>query len=341
MLKDEKAYDILVIEDNEGDYALIADYLADKIARPMIHRARNFGEGKHFLMSGKAALDVILLDLSLPDKSGTALVGEISALSADTPVIVLTGYSDMSFSVRSLSMGASDYLLKDELSPDALYKSIRYSIERRRSFIELRSSEKRYSDLFHLSPQPMWVDELHTLNFLSVNAAAVETYGYSVEEFLSMSVFDIIPPEDTDTVRQAAALRGQPGQIARHGIFTHVKKDGTPIRVEVQSNIIDFRGGKARVVLANDVTERINYISAVELQNKRLREIAWAQSHLVRAPLTRMMGVIDLIRNYGHRDINREELLESLMTSARELDNLIREISGKAERINLNDRQEE
>lgn len=336
MLKDQNTYGVLVIEDNEGDFALIEDYLMDKISDPEIVRARNLKEAKRALLEKSSPFQVVLLDLSLPDKSGEELLSEMNVLCLEVPLIVLTGYSNTNFSIRALSIGASDYLVKDDLSASSLYKSILYSIERKRISLELKDSEKRYSDLFHLSPQPMWVDDLETLKFLNVNAAAVENYGYSLQALLSMSVLDIIPSEDIERVRDTFCVSGQTKGLHRHGIFRIRKKNGEVIQVEVQSNVISFRGRKARVVLSNDVTERLSYITAIEQQNKRLREIAWAQSHLVRAPLTRIMGVIDLLRNFGHRDINREELMDSLSNSTQELDQLIREISHKTERIEVN-----
>lgn len=336
MLKDQNKYSVLVIEDNEGDLALIEDYLMDKIAVPDIVRARNLREAKLALRDQGPSFQVVLLDLSLPDKSGEELLNEMNALCQDIPLIVLTGYSNTPFSIRALSIGASDYLVKDDLTAASLYKSIVYSIERKRITLELKDSEKRYSDLFHLSPQPMWVEDLKTLQFLNVNAAAVEGYGYSAEEFLSMSILDIISPEDITTVRETFCASGQSQGLYRHGIFGIRKQNGDIIKVDIQSNVISFRGKPARVVLSNDVTERISYIRAIEQQNKRLREIAWAQSHLVRAPLTRMMGVIELLRNFNHLDIDREQLMDSLMDSAVELDELIREISRKTERIEVN-----
>ena len=336
MLKDQNKYSVLVIEDNEGDSALIEDYLTDKIAAPDIARARNLREAKLALREKVPSFQVVLLDLSLPDKSGEELLSEMNALCREIPLIVLTGYSNTLFSIRALSIGASDYLVKDDLTAASLYKSIVYSIERKRITLELKDSEKRYSDLFHLSPQPMWVEDLKTLQFLNVNAAAVESYGYSAEEFLSMSILDIIPPQDVPMVRERFCVSGQSQGLYRHGIFGIRKKNGDVIKVDIQSNVISFRGKPARVVLSNDVTERMRYIRAIEQQNKRLREIAWAQSHLVRAPLTRMMGVIELLRNFNHLDIDREQLMDSLMDSAAELDDLIREISRKTERIEVN-----
>ena len=68
--------------------------------------------------------------------------------------------------------------------------------ERKQAEDELRASEVRYRHLFMNNPHPMWVYDLETLNFLAVNDAAIEHYGYSHDEFLSMTIIDIRPPED-------------------------------------------------------------------------------------------------------------------------------------------------
>ena len=74
----------------------------------------------------KNNFDIIFLDLSLPDKNGLELVEEVENLANDKPIIILTGYQDANFAVKSLSLGASDYLVKDVLNPTVLSK--KYSL---------------------------------------------------------------------------------------------------------------------------------------------------------------------------------------------------------------------
>src|SRR5690606_8532582 len=84
-----------------------------------------------------------------------------------------------------------------------------------------------------------------------------------------------------------------------------------------------------------DISERIAYINSIEDQNNRLREIAWIQSHLVRAPLARIMGLSQLICDDKTDAELRTELLKHLDTSAAELDNRIRDIVRKSEEISF------
>ncbi len=136
-------YNILVIEDNPGDFALVEEFLLEQIESPRIKSAKSYAEARDLLNDQFHGFDVILLDLSLPDKTGILLIQDILEVAAGAAVIVLTGYSDLSFGVKSLSLGVSDYILKDELSSLSLYKSLVYGIERRRIITALEESEKR------------------------------------------------------------------------------------------------------------------------------------------------------------------------------------------------------
>jgi PAS domain S-box-containing protein len=333
MEKDKNPYKILVIEDNPGDFMLIEDFLDEQMQAPEIIQAKNFKEGRYLLVEEKLVVHVILLDLSLPDKSGENLIMEIIAISSGIPIIVLTGYPDISFSVKSLSLGVSDYLLKDDLSSSTLYKSILYSLERKKKSAELEDSEKRYSDLFQLSPQPMMVYDFETLKFLNVNEAAIKHYGYSLEEFLCLTIRDIRPMEDVGELNDALHIMKTNPESHYSGISKHRKKNGEIIQAEIQSNPIFINGRSARVVLINDITERLRYVEAIEQQNQKLQEIAWMQSHVVRAPVARLMGIVDLIKNYTHSENEQNELLDHILISANELDGIIRDIADKTQHI--------
>jgi len=116
---------------------------------------------------------------------------------------------------------------------------------------ELAESEERYRQLFAASPLPLWVFDPVSLRFLEVNEAAVRTYGYSREEFLAMTLADIRPPEDRDALASDVRV-GHPS----FGEWRHVKKDGSVIEVAVHARDFRFKGAPARLVLAQDVTDR-------------------------------------------------------------------------------------
>jgi len=328
MANDKTEYQILIVEDNPGDFALIEDFLFEQIIAPQIIQAVTFSAAVKILNTHK--FDAILLDLSLPDKRGESLIREVIDMSKDAPVIVLTGFVDFSFGVKSLSMGVADYLLKEDLNAMSLYKSVIYCIERKKNMSDLLQSEKRYSDLFNMSPMPMWVVDLNTLEFLDVNRATINHYGYTREEFLTMTLKDIRPVEEIPTlIRGVNEDKLKPDENSRR-LMVHKKKNGEVRNVEVEIAPIIYKGRRANIVIANDITERLRYTKAIEDQNERLKEISWIQSHIVRAPLSRIMGLIPLLNDLEETGEEREKMLEFILTSAMELDEVIKNITDKS-----------
>jgi len=125
----------------------------------------------------------------------------------------------------------------------------------RRAQQALQDSEHRYRLLFENNPQPMWVYDLATLAFLTVNDTAVRSYGYTRDEFLRMTLKDIRPEEDVSKLLDAAAAPASTFKEA--GMWRHRKKDGRIINVEVVTHSIVFDGRPACLALATDITERI------------------------------------------------------------------------------------
>ncbi|MGV3704656.1 MAG: PAS domain S-box protein [Arcticibacter sp.] len=202
--------------------------------------------------------------------------------------------------------------------------------ERERKSLELLESERRYSDLFHLSPQPMWVYDPDTLHFLDVNNAAIQQYGYPRNQFLLMTMRDIKPlrrvPELDDINRKKQ-------QAFFGGMVTHRLRSGELIQVDMKRSMIPFNGKMAHLVLAINITDRLEYMKALEVQNERLKEIAWIQLHVVRAPLARIMEHIEALESYESDQTDRSLLLKGILSSAHDLDAVIKDIVRKAEQI--------
>ncbi len=204
------------------------------------------------------AYDVILTDYRLPDWNGLDALRWVRTLGHDTPLVLVTGTLGDELAIECIKAGVSDYVLKENL--ERLSVAVRRALEeqklrqsRDRAERELRESEKQYRLLFNANPHPMWVLDPETLHFLTVNDAAIEHYGYSLKEFLSMTVRDIRPEEELE--RFLAAVRGphHNGKSDRE-LWKHRKKDGSVIDVEISSQPITFRAVKAELVLAHDVT---------------------------------------------------------------------------------------
>ena len=130
----------------------------------------------------------------------------------------------------------------------------------------LRTSEERSRELFELSPLPMWVYEISTLRFLTVNTAASRHYGYTRSEFLGLTLDSLWPVKDASSSQEIIHNSG--GESAEYELH-HCKKDGTVIQVSVRAAPFLFEGKPARIAVIRDITER----KRAERQIRELSEL--------------------------------------------------------------------
>lgn len=191
---------------------------------------------------------------------------------------------------------------------------------------KLDASERYYRNIFEANPVPMYIFELKTGNFLKVNEAAVKKYGYSQEEFLSMNITKIRPASEISKLMDIfSTIKTR----EYSGILTHMNKAGQLFPVEIDTTIVNIEGIDARLVLATDVSKRMNYVRMIEKQNQDFKEIAWIQSHKVRAPLTNIMSLTEMMLQHPHGD--HIDLLYMLKESTEQLNQSIASIVHQAE----------
>lgn len=192
-----------------------------------------------------------------------------SALQGREVDAMVLGLQDPTGKTRWLSVNARP-LRSDADTPVGAVVSFTDITDRRAAAIALQHTALRYQLLFDANPEPLWVYDADTLRFLAVNHAAVQNYGYSADEFLSLSILDIRPPEERE--RLYRHLPTIIDQERLRGVWSHRVKDGRIIDVEVISHPVDFDGRRARIVLAKDITERLRSEQALRNSETRLRE---------------------------------------------------------------------
>ncbi|MBI4280046.1 MAG: diguanylate cyclase [Armatimonadetes bacterium] len=153
---------------------------------------------------------------------------------------------------------------------------------------------EQYRLLFDENPMPMFVYDIECLRFLAVNKAAAEHYGYSRDEFLSMTIKEIRPPEEIPPLLRDMATVATGLDLTRER--RHRKKDGTIIDVEMTAHTVTFDGRPARLVLAVDVTGR----RRAEAAQARMTAILEATTDFVR--IADAQGRI-IYRNRALRDL--------------------------------------
>jgi PAS domain S-box-containing protein len=188
---------ILLVEDNPGDAGLTKIMLAESGTLEVdLIRAERLSEA--ILTLSKQAIDVILLDLSLPDSNGLDTFKRVQEASRSTPIIVLSGVHDETLGLEAVHRGAQDYLVKGLINADVLARVIRYAIER-------KWAEERYRSLvahipgavFRCLCNPEWMIVFMSDTFLTLS-------GYPAENFIGnadRSYSSLIHPEDLGAVR--------------------------------------------------------------------------------------------------------------------------------------------
>ncbi len=153
-----------------------------------------------------------------------------------------------------------DYLVRAGQIPSELWNVPKYFVAfgmiltmLEDEFLAVGRATEHYRLLFAANPHPMWVHDPETLRILEVNDAAVTHYGYSREEFVSMTLPDLRPTEDVEAILLENSVANS---TKLTGPWRHRRKDGSYIQVDMASHFIDFQGRKCSFVLVQDVTDR-------------------------------------------------------------------------------------
>jgi len=233
-------FNILMVEDNASDAELIVREIKSAGMRCDAHRVETAVEFRRELDEFQP--HVILSDFSMPKFDGMEALAIAKRSHPEVPFIFVSGTIGEENAVRALQSGAIDYVLKGNLLrlPPAIERAMREIRERRARQVlerELRESGKKYQRLFQSHPHPTWVYDIETLRFLVVNDAAVARYGFSREEFLAMTINDVLPEKHHAGPQE--------------GVARHRTKSGELIDVSLVSHGIEWEDRRARIVVAS------------------------------------------------------------------------------------------
>lgn len=178
MMESKKPLNILIIEDNPGDLLLFEEFLKlTELPIGQLAIARTLEQGIIHIMQGK--MDIVFLDLSLPDGNGIESFIALNSQVPNTPIVVFSGLPDLNVAVECISLGAQDYLLKNELNEQILRKSIRYSIERKQNLEKIRRAVEQYELIGRITNDIIWRWDFDTNE---IQSPAKALFDYSCDE---------------------------------------------------------------------------------------------------------------------------------------------------------------
>lgn len=261
---------VLLVEDNPTDVLLLREALAEV---PLVHfelsDVAQLAEVKPYLSQEK--VDVILLDLGLPDSQGLDTLVKLRQQAPQIPIVVLTGLDDEELGLRALQAGAQDYLVKGQVEGTGLARSIRYAIERQRSEEALRESAEHFRATFdqafvgmaHVAPDGCW---------LRVNQKLCDIVGYNPAELLQRTFMDITYPDDLapDLELMQRALAGELQTYSLEKRYLH--KDGRIIWINLTTSVVRNPAGQAQyfISIIQDITDRRQAQAEIQQRNREL-----------------------------------------------------------------------
>lgn len=195
---------ILIIDDDEDDFLLTGDYIKNIAGSNFqVDWCYQYDEALELIREKK--YELYFVDYFLGARTGLDLIKEAAMLKSEEPFILLTGIGNHKIDMEAMKAGAVDYLVKSELDSEKLERCIRYSYQRSKYLQALKANEKKFRNIFERSVDAVFLAN-NALVFLDINDATTALLGFSKEELLVISLFDLLTSADTKQELQTAML---------------------------------------------------------------------------------------------------------------------------------------
>lgn len=264
MCKTLKEIDLLYIEDNDIMSDLMVKYLNRcECTRFNIIVKNTLKKGMEYLDNAYLRLDIILLDLVLPNSEGVNTFKSINEAYGDfLPIIIISGHEDMA--CQCVRLGAQDYLLKTSITSGLLTRSIKYAIERKKIKDKLKTerdksiqNEKKFRDLVEITKASIYEIDFINNKFVYVNDFLCKQIGYTREELMKMTPYDILTKKSVDIWINRMNLLTEGKHISSSAEYEVVKKDGSLAWILITAKFIEDNNNITGAnVVAIDITDR-------------------------------------------------------------------------------------
>ena len=344
---------VLLVEDDPEDAKLIQQALSVSAGRAFeVEWVTQLSQARERL--GKDDIDVVLLDLSLPDGQGIEAFDQILACAPRTLILVLSGASDEEVARQAVQRGAHDYFAKGHIDAYWLPHALRYVIDRKLSQDALRDSEERFREMSDASPLGIFVSDALG-ECVYTNAAYHKISGLDFEQALGTRWSTAVHPDDRqriviewrDAVRGHAAFQTEvrflraDGRIVWTRLNAAAMQDGSSSRgrVQIVEDISERKAGdveleqakqslfeekeRAQVtlnsigdaVLSTDISGNLTYLNHVAEAMT-----GWSGKEALGRPLSEVFRIIDgttrkTVENPGHRAIAENKVVGLAMDS--------------------------
>src|SRR6187401_1684420 len=323
---------IAVIEDDEDDFLIIKDYIADI-------------EGKTFVVDWfqdyNSAIEAIknkeyhlyFVDYFLGHKTGLDLLDAAAELNCDEPIILLTGLGNKAIDIKAMERGATDYLVKNDLSAEKLERCIRYALERSKFLKELKTREAKYRTLFESSKDAVFITD-DQLNFNEVNEAAVELLGYSENELVGRNLREFISEHHLNgrlkPLNEKSSVEDNEIKIINNNNETR----------ECLLSLAPQRQADDETFMVHGIIHDITKIKKAEMANLQAEKLAANErlirmlAHEIRNPLNNIILSIDQLLPL-EKDEDQKSFMDIIQRNSLRINNIITELLNLAKPSDL------
>lgn len=305
MITPENKISILIIDDNPGDQLLLEANLGDThLPIANISTASTIEEGINCLK--KENFSLVFLDFFLPDSNGLESYTALSKINSKIPVIILSGLSDTELSLKAITLGAQDFLIKGLYDSNSLEKAVRYSIERKKNIELLKENNARYDAISKATKDIIWEWDLVTNK--------IKWIGEGLKKYIPLNFdtslldFDFVSnhlhPDEKINVLDQLQKSIQSGENSWESDYQFLRNDGKYDYVNSRGYVIRNEAGEAIRMIGSlqDITERKK--AEIETQKARIEaeearktqeQFLANMSHEIRTPMNGVIGMTELL----------------------------------------------
>ena len=240
---------VLLVDDDEDDFVVVRDLFSEfEDARLKLSWRPTFTEAREALLGG--AFEVCLLDLRLGKENGLDLLRLASNSGCRVPIIVLTGLGDRTLEREALEIGATDYLVKGQMSSEMLERAIRYALHRQLAIETLREREENFRSLLDAVSEGLFVHDLRG-QIVDLNRAGAAIFGHQAVELQGKNIFAYCGDEYRSNFLFEDATF--PVTLLE---TKGIRSDGTPVWLEVSGKTYLYKGKDYYLTAIRDLTVR-------------------------------------------------------------------------------------